>query len=323
MKKILFLSLIAVSGSALSSRAETINGIKAVVHDSVITLQEVIKVTAPAEELLQRRYGGQPAVYERELRKIQEENLDERLERQLILHDFTAGGYNFPEPLLQEAVDDEIRTAYGGREKLIKSLQASGITYEKFRRQTRDNIIVRALRGKNVAQEIIISPHKIESYYLANKDKYKVADEVKLRMIVMNIPTEAEAESVRKRLEEIRGQVKGGASFTEMAATYSQGRQPGGDWGWVQQFDVDGASVLRKELAGPAFSLKPGEMSEIVIAGNSAYLMLVEEKRPAHTKALGEVRDEIENTLNVQERTRLEKVWIERLKKKTFMKRFP
>jgi parvulin-like peptidyl-prolyl isomerase len=129
---------------------------------------------------------------------------------------------------------------------------------------------------------------------------------------------------VRGRIQEIRGKVKEGASFSEMASTYSQGRQreSGGDWGWYQQYDVDGALVLRKELADPAFSLKPGEMSEPIVIGNTAYLMLVEDKRLAHTKALNEVRDEIENKLLTQERTRLQQAWVERLKKKTFIRYF-
>jgi peptidyl-prolyl cis-trans isomerase SurA len=316
--------LIALAMMVRPAQTETINGIKAVIHDSIVTYQEIVKYTADAEELLRRRHRAQPEVYERELAKARSENLETRLERQLILHDFKTGGYNFPEPLLQDAVDDEIRTRYGGREKLVKSLQAMGMTYEKYRQQIREDIIVSALSGKNVSQEIIISPHKIESFYLANKDKYKVSDEVKLRVIVLNIPSDSDTETVRKRAEEIRGSITAGAAFSEMATTYSQGRQreQGGDWGWIQQYDVDGALVLRKELADPAFSLKPGEMSDIIVVGNSAYLMLVEDKRPAHVKALNEVRDEIENTLMTQERSRLRSAWIDRLKKKTFIRYF-
>jgi hypothetical protein len=51
-------------------------------------------------------------------------------------------------------------------------------------------------------------------------------------------------------------------------------------------------------------------------------LMLLEDRRPAHTKALPEVRDEIEKTLIVQERARLHKKWIDRLKAKSFVRYF-
>lgn len=310
------LTLIATAGFSLSLHAELVNGIKAIVHDSVVTKHEVESITAPAEQLLRERYRGQPDAYERELLKVLNENLEDRLKRQLILQDFKRGGYNFPEPIIQEAVEEEIRTRFGGREKLIKSLQSMGMTFEKFRQQTRENIIMRALRSKNISQEIIVSPHRIETFYLANKDKFQVEDEVKLRMIVLNKPSEADAAGVRKLADEIRAKVKAGAAFSEMAGVYSQGRNPGGDWGWVER------SVLRKELADIAFNLKVGEVSEPTEIGNACYLMLVEDKRPAHTKALSEVRIEVEETLLQEERARLEKQWIDRIKKKTFVRYF-
>jgi hypothetical protein len=48
----------------------------------------------------------------------------------------------------------------------------------------------------------------------------------------------------------------------------------------------------------------------------------VEEKKIAHTKPLSELREEIEKDLLVQERARLRGKWIERLKTKSFVRKF-
>jgi peptidyl-prolyl cis-trans isomerase SurA len=103
-----------------------------------------------------------------------------------------------------------------------------------------------------------------------------------------------------------------------MAAVYSQSpdRRDGGLWGWVEK------SVLAPELAEAAFTLKPGEVSDVIRIGNAHFILLVEDKRTAHNKSLSEVRNEIENRLLTEERARLEKQWIERLKKKTFVRYF-
>jgi parvulin-like peptidyl-prolyl isomerase len=103
-----------------------------------------------------------------------------------------------------------------------------------------------------------------------------------------------------------------------MAATYSDGSQQhqGGDWGWVER------SVLRPELAAVAAGLKAGEVSDVIETPESDYIMLVEQIRPAHVRPLGEIRDDIEKTLRAQEQARLEKNWIESLKKKTFIRLF-
>jgi parvulin-like peptidyl-prolyl isomerase len=277
--------------------------------------------TAPLIEL-RRQHRNQPDVYNQKLTEALN-SLEYLLERQLILHEFATAGYAVPETVIEEYMEERIHARYPDRVTFTKSLQEEGLTLEKFRQQMREQFIVEQMRIKNISGEIIISPHKIESYYLAHTNEYKLDDEVKLRMIVLNKPV-SETQTVRKLAEEIIGKIKEGTAFAEMAAVYSEGRQgrEGGDWGWVQKYDRDGALVLRKELADVAFSLKPGELSGVIETPEVFYLMLVEDKRPAHIKALSEVRGEIERNMITEERARIQKNWIDRLKQKTFIRYF-
>jgi parvulin-like peptidyl-prolyl isomerase len=307
----------AIWSSALSLHAQAVDGIEVVVHDSVVTRYEVETFAAPLAKQLARQYASQPDVFEHEYAKVRNEGRQKLLEDQLILRDYVASGYSLPESVIDDAVQEEIDRV-GGRTKLTKTLQAEGMTFEKFRRQIRDNYIVRALRSKNISSLIIISPHKIESYYLAHQDDFKLEDQVKLRMIVLNKPAGADAASVRKRAEEIRAKITEGVPFAEMAQVNSEGtqRSQGGDWGWVER------KVLRPELGDVAFKLKPGAMSDVIETPEACYLMLVEEKRTAHVKPLSEVQDEIERTLLDREQSRLQKQYLDRLRKKTFIRYF-
>jgi parvulin-like peptidyl-prolyl isomerase len=152
-----------------------------------------------------------------------------------------------------------------------------------------------------------------------HKDKFKVESQVKLRMIILNKPA-GDTNDTEKLADEILTKIKAGASFKDMATVYSQGtsqRGQGGDWGWVEK------SVLRKELADVAFSLKPGEVSGVINTPEACYLMLVEDIKPEHIRPLNEVREDIEKTLLAQERDRLQKQWLDRLRKKTFVLLFP
>jgi peptidyl-prolyl cis-trans isomerase SurA len=319
MKNLRALLATAVAASlTLSARAELVNAIKVVVHDAVVTQYEVEDYTAAAEDELRRRFRTQEEVYQRELLKALNENLEERLRRQLILHEFKAGGYNIPEPILESAVQEEIDKR-GGRERLTKILNARGMTWEKFRQQTRESIILSALRAKNISQEIIISPHKIESYYLANQSDYKLENQVKLRRIMLkNTADGRDAAATRQLAGEIRAKVKTGSAFSEMASMYTEldDKREGGLWGWLE------TSALNTNIVSAVSSLKPGEVSDVIELGNAHYLFLLEDKRTAHHKPLNEVRDEIEANLLKEERDRLEKQWIERLKKKTFVRYF-
>jgi parvulin-like peptidyl-prolyl isomerase len=316
---VLLIACVALCGPVPAGRAELVNGIRAVVYEAVITQGEVDADAALVAGELQRQYRRQPEVFEKKINAALAESLDRALQRQLILRDYVASGYQMPESIIDEVVKERIQNEFGGsRADLTKTLQARGITYEQFKKQTRDRFIISQLQAKNIYQELIISPNKLEAYYLNHPDEFKVEDQVKLRMIVLNKPTEAEAETKRALAGEISSKIKQGAAFAEMATIYSDGskRNEGGDWGWVER------RVLRKELVGSAFALKPGELSEIIETPGEIYLMLVEDKKSAHRKPLTEVRPEIERLLMTEEQNRLRKQYIDRLKKKTYVRYF-
>lgn len=370
----------AVAASTLSLRAESamVNGITAVVHDSPITFGEVMNLSLPAEQLIRQQHSFQPDTVQQKVIAARTDSREELLQRQLVLHDFRTMFGN-PDQMakieqlirknVDQAIEAEIRSRHGGsRISFIRTLQAQGITLERYRQQLRDRFIINDLRQKNVSSEIIVSPHRIETYYLAHREEFKVEDEVKLRMIVLGCPSESEAPRIERLAEDILQKLKQGATFAEMATIHSEGsqRNQGGDLGWWEP------SRLTKRLADTAASLQAGQYSGVLgrsagdnhwvyqydngvptlarryeadvalkkhamveerrLEGASAltnlpppiefYLMFVEDKRPARFKTLAEVREQIEKDLQTAEQRRLEKQYVDRLEKKTFIKRF-
>jgi len=370
----------AVMGSApqVLAEPELVNGVQAVVHDSVVTFSDVEILTMPAEKVLYDRYRAQMEVFLKKRSDARNDSLEQLIERQLILRDFKT---TFGQPERQAIIDKEInkevdqeldaeiraRTS-GNRMTFMQTLQAEGFTLERHRQQIRDRIIITWLRQKNISSELIVSPHRVEVYYLAHREEFKVQEEVKLRMIVLKCPGENEVTKTEKLAEDILRALKEGATFAEMATIHSEGSQgkQGGDLGWWEP------SRLNKGLADTAVSLQAGQHSgvmsrsagddywvcqysnsvpifgrhyqadttlkkEIVVeerrfedAAASTnvpppiefYLMLVEDKRPERFKSLTDVREQIEKDLLAQERNRLEKQWIDKLKKKTFVRVF-
>lgn len=319
MRTLRLIALAASCGLPLCADAELVTGIKAVVHDSVITVQEVEFAAAPQVDRLRWQHRNQPDVFQKRVVEVLNDNLEQLLERQLILRDFESAGYNLPESIIDEVVQERLREQFGGdRTTLTKTLQAEGVTHEKFRQRLRSQFIIEALRAKNISAEVVMSPHKIERYYLDHQDKFQTEDRAKLRMISLGKPAGADAASTRALAEEILRKIKEGATFAEMAAVYSQdaSRSRGGERGWEE------VAALRQELRDAASALKPGEVSGVIETPEVFYLLLVEEKSPAHVKPLGDVRDEIERTLQIEERARLQKRYIDKLRAKTFVRYF-
>ncbi|MBA4150104.1 MAG: peptidylprolyl isomerase [Verrucomicrobia bacterium] len=299
------------------ARAELVNGVYVTVNDAVITFQEVETAIAPLAELLAKQHRNNPQVFQEKLQQVRQEKIEELVDRQLVLHEFKTAGYQLPESVIDDVIQDRIKERFGNRATLAKTLQAQGISYETFRKQIREDYVVSAMiRTKISSEKILISPQKIENYYNANLAKYKVADQVKLRMIALN--KKSEDDSAPGRIaQEILNKIKDGASFAEMASVYSDAqRAQGGDRGWIER------DTLKKELSDVAFSLKPGTHSDVVDLKEACYILFAEEARNAHVKALPDVRDEIETTLKDEERTRLQKQWLDRLKAKSFVRYF-
>lgn len=309
---------VSVAQPVAAAQPELVNGIAVIVNQEVITYQEVKELIGPDVAVLENRYRSDLQSLQQRVLELQQDGIEQLVEHELILHDYETAGYNLPESIIDGEIERRIRNQFGDRLRMTRTLQARGLTVEAFRRQVREQIIVSQLRNFHVSSEIIISPHKIQRYYAEHKEEFKVEDSVKLRMIVINQPPDADPDRASNMAREILLKLGEGAPFTEMARIYSEGSQrgSGGDWGWVER------SVLRKDLAEVAFSLEPGQRSGVIATDEACFIMLVEDQKTADVQPLAEVSEEIEKILLAEERSRLENKYIDRLKSKQFIRYF-
>jgi peptidyl-prolyl cis-trans isomerase SurA len=236
------------------------NGVAAIVNDSIITYQDVEDYTGEAIDLLRRTYfRTQPEVFRQKRIETMMDGLERLIERQLILNDFKTLGAQLPESVIDQEVNDRIRRLFRDRATLTKSLQKQGITTEAYRQRLRDDIVVNIMRQRNVSPAVTVSPTRIEHFYATNQHLFKVNEEIKLRMIVLNRAEGNSSEELLSMGRDIIRKLSDGTPFSEMAAIYSQSkRKEGGDWEWLDR------SVLKKGLSDLAFTLQPRQRSGIV-----------------------------------------------------------
>lgn len=298
--------------------ADTVDGIAAIVNDRILTYSDVRELATPAIQNAYRLYNGE----ERD-KKVQQAGVDALntlVERSLILHEYQEKGYKIPEYVFDNRMREIIEEQYGGdKNALIRTLQARGLTIDQWRQKyVKEPFIVQALRQKEVASDLVVSPQQIETYYNASLDKFRLPYQVRLRMIVIK-KTGANTDEAAALAKDLAQKLDAGAEFTNLANVYSTGNQraAGGDWGWV-----DKESGLRKELADAAFSLKAGQHSGVIETDDGFYLIQADEVKPARTRPMTEVRGEIEKALIQERRNQLHQRWIERLKKKAYIRYF-
>lgn len=318
MKRLIIFALCATGCWPASAAPELVNGIVAIVNETVITEKEARQFIEPAVVALERQPGITRQAYNEKAMEIYKDGLSQLIERQLTLDDFKAAGYSFPESIIEDFVQERIRERYGDRVKLIKTLEAQNMTYEQFRTDIRDQFIVEQMNLKNVSSAVIISPFKIETYYKEHTNDFKLQDQIRLRMIELRKRDGEDPAAKQALARELLAKLNVGDKFAQLAEVYSDGSQKrdGGDLGWINR------SSLRKEFAEATANLKPGQRSGVIDAPDACFLLQVEEVKIAQLRPLAEVRDEIEKTLLNQERARLQKKYVERLKKKAFIRFF-
>jgi peptidyl-prolyl cis-trans isomerase SurA len=312
--------LVGVSFHASAQQAEVIDGVAAIVNNDVITISQVRELVGARERALREAYSG-PDLIEK-VKEMRLAALKDLVDRQLILQEFRSmqeKGANIPDYVIDDRMQTIIRQEFGGdRAAFIRTLQAQGYTLTRFREIEREKIIVQAMRQAKVTDNFVISPKQIQAFYDKNKSAYTLPEQVKLRMIVLREGNDdIVGTNKRQTAEEIRQKILSGAEFDRMAQMYSEDEATsdlGGDWGWIER------NMLNEQLTKIAFSLKPGETSQILELGGSYYILFVEARKNATVKPMAEVREEIERNLIQQERMKAQQRWIDTLRRKAYIK---
>lgn len=135
-----------------------------------------------------------------------------------------------------------------------------------------------------------VSPQEVQQYYNAHQKDYQVPDQVKVRHILVkgsDAAAKAKAEGLLK-------QIKSGANFADLAKKNSDdpgSKEMGGELGFLKH------GVTVPEFDKAAFSLNPGQTSDLVKTQFGYHIIQVEEKQTAHAQSLAEVTPMIQATL--------------------------
>lgn len=216
-----------------------------------------------------------------------------------------------------EAVFDKALKSANFSEAQLKTQIKRGMAAEQF------------IKGRFV-QKIEISEKQIKSYYEGHPKLFNQSEQVQASHILIKVDpqaNESQKAEARKKLEEIQKKVQKGEDFAHLAKEFSQGpsSKKGGDLGYFKR------GQMVKPFDEVAFTLKPGEVSDIVKTRFGYHLIKVINKKPAKTTPYEEIKDKIEQYLKRQEAQKILKSqevqkmiksYVEKLKENATIERF-
>jgi parvulin-like peptidyl-prolyl isomerase len=297
-------------------RADTIDYIRAIVGDSVITAQQI---SWRISDLLERR-GEQSPSSESAFQVLWNGTYQGMLRQKVVLQDYKRlekdKGAKIPDNIVEDEVQRMIREdpRFGGdRVRFDKWLQANGITRARFRSDVRDSIIEAEMQREFVKRPII-SPQKIENYYQAHQDKYTVSERMKFRWIAMQKHADDTNGAAQKKMDEVLILARSGTDFGELAKEWSERPQRDPDW-------LETGKVL-EAYRGELQKIKPGECTGVVELADWLFIFRLDDREAAHVTPLTEVRNGIAAQLKDDEWNHRAEAWISRLRGKTLVQEF-
>ncbi|WP_229214775.1 peptidylprolyl isomerase [Duganella sp. HH101] len=161
---------------------------------------------------------------------------------------------------------------------LRNQMEKDGTPYAAFREDIREEIIMQRLREHEVDAKIQISEAEVESFLAAEKAAAAEQFEINISQIMVRIPDNATAEVIaqrRARAEEVMRQLRTGADFAKMAATYSDASDAlqGGVVGWRQP------ERLPPVFAEALTKLKPGQVTPIIKSVGAFHILKAVDRR--------------------------------------------
>ena len=150
---------------------------------------------------------------------------------------------------------------------------------------------------ETLRQKATVTGQQIERSYNDNIQQYSTPEQVRASHILLKTEGKDDA-AVKKQAEDLLAKIKAGANFEELAKKNSEDEASAAKGGDLDFFNK-GAMV--PEFDKVAFTLQPGQMSDLVKSSYGYHIIKVTDKRPATQKSLAEVRAQIEDQLKYEQ----------------------
>jgi peptidyl-prolyl cis-trans isomerase D len=150
---------------------------------------------------------------------------------------------------------------------------------------------VDAIRTKTV-----VPPADIERAYNANIEQYSTPEQIRASHILLKTEGKDDA-AVKVRADELLKQARAGADFADLAKKNSEDEgsaKNGGDLDYFRR------GRMVPEFEQVAFSLEPGQISDLVKTSFGYHIIKLVDKKPGTTRPLAEVRQQISDQLTTE-----------------------
>jgi len=303
--------LLLLAPCAFGGDRVLLDGVAARVNENFITVNDVMVRIEQIRRKWVSRYSAEEL--RAKVREAYGNALQGLIERQLILDAYENQEGAIPEWAVDRRINETVHESFDDdHAALLEALANDRLTYELWREEIRKQLIVGTMRETHVRQRVTVSVRDVQEHYNRDPQKHRTPGQVKVRMIVLKMPSSGEErDATLRRARDLREQLVAGGGFAGAARLNSEGHQAerGGDWGWIEP------GILRPELRKTVTGTAVGQVGELVETEREIYLVKVEDRKEETVSRFEDVQQDIEKELRQAEAKRLYATWIASLKK--------
>lgn len=226
-----------------------------------------------------------------QLENVKKDILETLIDRELLYQESQKERIKVTDEKINKQVEG-LKKQFSDKNAFANALKSADLTESELRDQVKQQMAIRTLIDKKISGGIKIKDKEARAFYDSHSDIFKRPEEVRASHILIKVDSQAskkDVDAARKKIEAAQKRLKKGESFEKVAREVSEGpsAKNGGDLGFFKR------GQMAKPFEDAAFSMKPGQVSEIVRTRFGFHIIRVTDKKPESSIAFAKVNDKI------------------------------
>jgi peptidyl-prolyl cis-trans isomerase C len=238
--------------------------------------------------------------------RIESEILDKLIATQVLVMHATEKDKATAKRIADEFLADQKKQALS-EESYRRQLLAVGMTPQEFEAQIREQAIVKAVIDREIKAKKTVTDAEARAFYATNTTLFREPELVRASHVLISTrdnitgkPLTPEAKLEKRQLaNKIDARAKAGEDFAALVKEFSQdtrSKAQGGEYTFARAKD-DPRRAMMPEFESAAFSMKPGQVSDIVETSYGYHIIKTIEKIPVKTIDYSQVEARIKDSL--------------------------
>ncbi|MBI3326969.1 MAG: peptidylprolyl isomerase [Nitrospinae bacterium] len=227
--------------------------------------------------------------------EIRRQLLDTLIDRELLLQESKAQKMIVPPQKVDEELQELIQR-FPSKEVFGEALKSQNVSLDTVKKDLEGQILRQQLVKKEILEKISVNSNEYQDFYERNKSKYVEEEQVRARHILIKVAPDASAvddSKLKDKAKKALQRVKKGEDFGGLAKELSEdgSSTKGGDLGFF------GRGRMVPSFEEAAFTLKPGQVSDLVRTQFGYHIIKVEEHKAAKPLSYDEVKERVTEDL--------------------------